>query len=58
MGDEAGSKLLPHATDAYEIVTGEMLDQFRGKQISTLAKVLEAQEDYLKLSCSHGNFDL
>ncbi len=52
MTEEIGAKLLPHATDTYDMIHGGMLEQNKGKQVSLVGKVEEAKGATFVLLCN------
>ena len=57
MTEEVGAKLLPHATDTYEMVNGATIDQFKGKQVTVVGKVEEAKGATFVMAC-HGGISI
>jgi len=51
--EDVGSKLLPHALDTYEMITGDMIELNKGKAVCLLGKIEEAKESSFKLACTH-----
>ena len=54
MTEEIGAKLLPHATDTYDMIHGGMIDQYKGKQVTVVGKVEELKGPTFVLVCHNG----
>ena len=57
MIEEVGGKLLPHATDTYEMVNGTLVDQYKGKQVSVVGKIEEYKGTTFVLSFHNGRLN-